>query len=252
MTFYEHGAPCWIDMGTTDVAAAAAFYSGLFGWDIEIGTAEMGHYSNATLRGHRVAALADQQGPGLIVWATYLAVDDLDTTLASVQPAGGTIVMDAIDVMDLGRMAVVTDPGGVEFSLWQAGSHIGAGLVNESGTVCWNELATSAVEESLTFYDTVLGLRAEPVAFGDGDYYQLRAASGRVVAGLMPMLGEMWPEGLPNQWMVYFGVEDADATATRCGELGGVVAVAPCDIPTGRFAVLNDPLGGLFSIITPR
>jgi uncharacterized protein len=249
MTGYENGTPSWVDIGTPDVQAAGEFYSALFGWDIEYGPAEMGHYSMARLRGLDVAALADQQIPGLVVWTTYIAVDDLDATVAKAQAAGATVLAEPMDVMTFGRMAVISDPGGAAVSFWQAGDHKGAGLVNEPGSLCWNELTTRAVDESLAFYEAVVGLTGHRIDAGGGDYYELQLPGGRTVAGLMPMVGDMWPPDLPNHWMVYFAVDDTDATAARCIDLGGQAPVPPTDIPPGRFAVLNDPQGGHFSII---
>ena len=203
----------------------------------------------ARLGGRDVAALADQQIPGMVVWTTYIAVDDVDSTVAKALAAGGTVPMEPMDVMTFGRMAVVTDPGGAAVSFWQAGEHKGADLVNEPVTLCWNELTTRAVEESLTFLDAVVGLKGHKIDAGGADHYELQLPSGRTVGGLMPMEGDMWPPELPNHWMVYFAVEDADATAARAQELGGQVPVPPTDIPPGHFAVLNDPQGGNFSII---
>jgi predicted enzyme related to lactoylglutathione lyase len=248
---YENGTPCWVDIGTSDVQAAGAFYSALFGWEVEYGSEEMGHYSMARLRGRDVAALADQQVPGLVVWTTYLAVDDLEATVAKARAAGGTVVMEPMDVMTFGRMAIVTDPGGAAVSFWQAGEHRGAGLVNEPGSLAWNELTTRAVDGSLAFLEATVGLKGHKLTFdGGGEYYELQLPGGRAVGGLMPMVGDMWPPDLPNHWMVYFAVQDTDATVARCLELGGEAPVPPTDIPPGRFAVLRDPQGGTFSVIT--
>jgi uncharacterized protein len=246
---YENGTPCWVDIGTSDLEGAVQFYSDLFGWEIEIGPAEMGHYSNATIRGKTVAALADQQQPGAAFWATYLAVDNLDESVAKVVPAGGTVIVEPMDVAEFGRMAVILDPGGAQISLWQAGDHLGAQLVNETGTVCWNELMTRNHEESIAFFEAVVGLTAVKQGFDGADYYEFRLPSGRRVAGLMPMIGDMWPAEIPDHWMVYFAVDDTDQTAARCVELGGVVSVPPNDIPPGSFAILNDPQGAHFSVI---
>lgn len=247
-TDYAQGTPCWIDIGTPDLDGAIAFYSDLFGWDVEKGPEEMGHYSMARLRGKNVAGMADQQVPGMVVWTTYLAVDDVDATVASAVEHGGTVVAEAMNVEEFGRMAIVADPGGAVVALWQAGSHPGADLVNEPGTVCWNELTTRAVDASIEFYRTVLGMECTHTPSDEMDYYEFQVG-GRDVGGLMPMVGDMWPAELPNHWMVYFAVEDADATAARCVELGGQAPVPPTDIPPGRFAVLNDPQGGHFSIL---
>lgn len=248
MSKYENGTPCWIDLGTSDVSASIAFYKALFGWEIEMGPAEMGHYSMAMVDGESVAAIADQQNPGQVYWTTYLATDDVDATVAKARTAGATVLMEPMDVMTFGRMAVIADTGGAPVSFWQAGDHKGAGRVNEPGTLCWNELNTRAVKESLAFYEATAGLHGERMALGDGDYYELQLPGGRRVAGLLP-IGENWPAEVPNHWMVYFAVDDADAAAARCAELGGQVQMAPTDIPPGRFAVLTDPQGGHFSVI---
>ncbi len=248
---YPEGTPCWVDIGMPDLPAGRAFYAGLFGWEVEEGGPEIGHYSMARLRGLDVAALGMQQVPGVVAWTTYLAVDDLDATVARAEAAGATVLAPAMDVMTFGRTAVVADPGGAVVSFWQAGDHHGASLVNEPGCLVWNELTTRAVTESLAFYEAVVGLHGHAVDMGGSSYWELRLADGTAVAGLMPMEGDMWPPELPNHWMVYFAVEDTDATAARCVELGGAAPVPPTDIPPGRFAVLNDPQGGTFSVIRP-
>jgi predicted enzyme related to lactoylglutathione lyase len=202
----------------------------------------------AMLKGEPVAAIADQQTPGQVYWMTYLAADDIDATTDRARAASASVLVEPMDVMTFGRMAVITDPGGAAISFWQAGDHKGAGLVNEPGTVSWNELNTRAVQESLAFYETVSDLHGVRQEFGENGYYELQLPGGRRVAGLLPMVGEMW-EGIPNHWMVYFAVDDADATAERCKQLGGRVEVPPTDIPPGRFSVLSDPHGGHFSVI---
>jgi predicted enzyme related to lactoylglutathione lyase len=245
---YSQGTPCWFDLGTPDLAGSVAFYSGLFGWDVELGPPETGHYSMARLAGRDVAGLADQQEPGPVVWATYLAVDDLDDTVALAVEHGATVIVEPTDVMEAGRFAVIADPGGAVVSFWQALDMPGAGRVEDPGTVCWSELTTRAVDESLEFYRTVLGITSVETTSSMGPYHELHRPDGHTVGGLMPMSAE-WPEDIPNHWMVYFASSDPDATAARCVELGGVVHVPPTDIPPGRFAVLGDPQGAVFSVI---
>lgn len=247
-TEHAQGTPCWVDIGTPDLDGAIAFYSGLFGWEIEKGPAEMGHYSMARLHGKDVAGLADQQVPGMTVWTTYLSVDDVDATTARAGELGGTVVAEPMTVGESGRMSIIADPGGAVVALWQAFEHPGAGVVNEPGSVCWNELTTRAVQESVAFYEELLGVHVAHTPDEAMDYHQFQI-DGRDVGGLMPMTGDMWPAEIPNHWMVYFAVADADATAARCIELGGQVPVPPQDIPPGRFAVLVDPQGGHFSIL---
>lgn len=245
---YAQGTPCWIDIGTPDLDAAIAFYSGLFGWEIEKGPEERGHYSMARLDGKDVAGLADQQVPGMTVWTTYLAVDDVDATVALATEHGGSVVVEPTTVQGFGRMAILADPGGAVVALWQGDGMTGAGVVDRPGSMCWNELNTRAVDESIDFYRAVFGMEGVATPSDGMDYYEFRV-DGRGVGGLMPMVGDMWPDDMPNHWMVYFAVDDTDATAARCTELGGQVPVPPMDIPPGRFAVLTDPQGGHFTIL---
>ena len=123
----------------------------LLGWEVEIGPAEMGHYSMAMVKGQNVAALADQQQPGTPCWMTYFAVDSVDETVAKALAAGGTELQAAMDVMTFGRMAILSAPGGAALSLWQPNEHRGAGLIGEPGTISWNELATRDVDGSMAF-----------------------------------------------------------------------------------------------------
>src|SRR6202045_5319448 len=148
-TSYAQGTPNWVDIQTTDQAAAKAFYAGLFGWTYDDQPMPQGPvYSMATLGGHLVAAIAPQS-PEMAaagappMWNTYLAVDPVDDAVAKVEAAGGQVAMQPFDVMDAGRMAFVMDPSGAAVAFWQANQHIGATLVNEPGTVTWNELISN-------------------------------------------------------------------------------------------------------------
>jgi len=150
--------------------------------------------------------------------------------------------MEPFDVMDAGRMAFVMDPSGAAVALWQANQHVGAGLVNEPGTVVWNELITSD-PKAVSFYEDVLGVTTNTVDMGAGKYTMFQVA-GKEVGGTMPPMAE----GVPNHWHVYFSVEDTDATAAKVKELGGTVVVEPFDTPIGKMAVVADPQGAVFSL----
>ena len=129
---YENGRPSWVDLGVPDPSKAAAFYSQLFGWDVQQGPPESGGYAIAHLRGKPVAGLGPQQNPGPPVWTTYVNVDSADDTAAKVKASGGMVFMEPFDVMDVGRMAIVADAGGAALGLWQPKAHRGAGIVNDS------------------------------------------------------------------------------------------------------------------------
>jgi uncharacterized protein len=253
-TSYEQGTPNWVDLQTTDQPAAKAFYSGLFGWtyDDQPMSDDAGDavYSMAQLGGQPVAAIAPQP-PELAaagappMWNTYLAVDSVDDATAKVAPAGGQVAMEPFDVMDAGRMSFVLDPDGVPVALWQANKHIGAALVNEPGTLTWNELITN--DPSVTsFYQQVLGLTTSTMDMGSGEY-TLFEVGGRQVGGVTPPP----MQGVPDHWHVYFAVADTDATAARAVEMGGSLVAEPFDTPAGRIALLTDPQGAAFSVIQP-
>jgi predicted enzyme related to lactoylglutathione lyase len=247
-TSYAQGTPNWVDLQTSDQDAAKAFYSGLFGWTYDDQPMPQGPvYSMAMLNGHPVAAIAPQT-PEMVaagappMWNTYLAVDSVDEATAKVEAAGGKVAMAPFDVMDAGRMAFVMDPSGAAVALWQASQHIGATLVNEPGTINWNELITT--DPAVKFYNEVAGLTTSTMDMG-GQTYTLFEVDGQMVGGSMPPQAP----GVPNHWHVYFGVDDADAAAAKARELGGSVVVEPFDTPVGRMAVVSDPQGAVFSII---
>jgi predicted enzyme related to lactoylglutathione lyase len=245
---YAQGTPNWVDLQTTDQPAAKAFYTGLFGWSYDDQPMDGGAvYAIAKLGDASIAAIA-AQSPELAdagappMWNTYLAVDSVDAATAKVGPAGGTVAMEPFDVMDAGRMSFVMDPSGAAVALWQAGQHIGSGLVNEPGTVIWNELITDD-PGAVSFYEQVLGLTAATADMGGNKYTLLQVAGKEVAGTTQPQM-----EGVPNHWHVYFAVADADATAARITELGGSVMVPPFDTPIGKMAVVTDPQGAVFSL----
>jgi uncharacterized protein len=256
---YENGVPCWTDHSSVDPHAAVTFYGGLFGWETEdvMPPGSDSSYFMARVRGRDVAALSGQMNPGPPMWTTYVAVDDADATAARVAQAGGQVLAEPFDVFDSGRMAVFADNSGAPFSIWQAGRHTGAGLVNEPGAMCWNEVMTRDADGAERFYGEVFGWRTSAMPFEGGEYtlWHLPGEGepdprSDGIAGMTPMVGEQWPTDLPAHWMVYFAVEDTDATASRSEERGGRVAVPPFDSSVGRIAVLNDPAGAAFSVIT--
>jgi predicted enzyme related to lactoylglutathione lyase len=252
-TSYPEGTPSWVDVMTSDPEGARTFYSGLFGWDLEVDPdPNTGNYTTARLGGKRVAGLGGQPAPEGVptVWTTYFATDDVDKTVARVREHGGSVLMEPMSITDVGRMAMAADPTGAVFGLWQAGTHTGAGLVNEPGTFVWNELATRDLDAATKFYGDVLGLTAEDLETGEsGMRYRTLHVAGNVAAGSL-QIDDSWGEGTPAHWMTYFAVDDTDAAVAKAGELGGSVRVPATDSPHGRFAVLTDPQGGAFTVIT--
>jgi uncharacterized protein len=247
---YAPGTPSWVDLASPDPDASARFYGELLGWEaVETGPVEeTGGYRMLRLGGRDVAGLGPTQGEGQpATWTTYVATEDAGATAGKVRENGGQVVMEAFDVLGAGRMAVFVDPAGAYFSVWQPLRHAGAGVVNEPGALCWNELATRDVDAAKAFYEPVFGWQGETNEYGSTTYTEWKLG-GRTIGGMIQM-NDGWPADVPPHWMVYFAVADADASAARAQELGGTVAVPPTDTPAGRFAVLNDPQGAVFSII---
>jgi hypothetical protein len=242
---YPPGAPNWVDLGTTDVAGAVAFYRELFGWTHEDFGPEMGGYGVFRNGGRQVAGIGPATDPSRgTSWSTYLATADVDATAAAVLANGGTVVDPPSDVTDKGRIALFTDPAGQFFNVWQAGTFPGAELVDEPGSLTWSELLSGDVDAARVFYPAVFGVGAREVDLGGGMTYTLFEAGGRAVAGAMQVA-----EPQPAQWSVYFAVADARSTTARAVELGATAVVGPMDSPPGTFAILNDPQGGTFCIL---
>lgn len=245
---HEPGTPAWVDLGSPDPPAAARFYGHLFGWEAQDQGPDAGGYHMFVRDGLPVAGLGpltDTSQPP--AWSTYVSVEDADGTAAAASRAGGTVLLEPTDVLDAGRMAVLVDTVGAAISVWQPGRHTGAQVVNEPGSLCWTELACRDVEAATAFYAQVFGWEGHTRPY-DGSTYTEWMVDGSPVAGMIEM-DDTWPGDVPPHWMVYFAVEDADDAAARAADLGGTVSVPPTDIPPGRFAVLTDPHGAVFSII---
>lgn len=246
---YDHGVPCWVDLGTSDIPKAAEFYSSLFGWEIEPGGDEVGGYSMATLRGKPVAGIGQQTNPGPPYWTTYVSVDSADDVAGKVKSNGGNVVVDPMDVMTFGRMAVFSDPVGAIISVWQPLQHIGAQIVNEPNSLSWNELITTDTEKSKEFYGAVFGWGSETHGEGGPMPYTEWKIGDRSVGGMMPK-PPMMPAEVPPHWGVYFSVDGTDAAMEKVKSLGGQVIMGPMDVEPGRLAVVQDPQGAVFNIIT--
>ncbi len=247
------GTFCWIELGTTEHASAKKFYSDLFGWitdDVPAGPGMV--YTLLRLSGKDVGALyeltEEHRTQGVPPhWLSYLAVENADEAAKRVTAAGGTVVMPPFDVMDLGRMAMVQDPTGTTFAVWQARGHIGLRVAGEPGALCWNELATHDTSAAQRFYTAVFGWEPREQQFGSRKY-TVFLNQNQQAGGMHAMPAEM--ASVPPYWMPYFAVTDCDATADRAKILGATVVAPPTDIPgVGRLAAVRDPQGAVFSVI---
>jgi uncharacterized protein len=267
---YIPGVPCWADTSQPDPDAALGFYSGIFGWEFEdvMPEGSEAKYFSGRIRGLDVAAVGSipEGAPPMAMWNTYIWVDSADETAAKVRDAGGAVVMEPFDIMGAGRMAVFSDPEGAVFCVWQAKEHKGSRIVNEHGTVNFNDLNTRDAESAKAFYGSVFGWTTLDLGGGAemwtlpgyGDYLEqdnpdlrknLEEMGGPkgfedVVASINPIPGDQ-PD-TPAHWSVTFAVDDADAAAAKATELGGKVIMPPTDLPWVRMTVISDPQGATF------
>ncbi len=247
---YPDGVFNWVDLATTDQEGAKAFYASLFGWEaIDVPTGMGSMYTMFKLDGQNVAGAGplqpDMQAQGIPShWSSYVKHDDVDAVAAKISAAGGTLLFPPMDVMQEGRMVMALDPTGAAFGVWQPKNHIGAQLVNKPNTLVWNELQTRDTEAAKAFYDAVFGWTYE----FDASNYGLCLRDGRGQAGMMA-IDESWGD-VPSNWAVYFMVEDVETAVAKVKELGGNMLVpATAAGEMGKFSVVQDPQGGVFTVM---
>jgi uncharacterized protein len=242
-TSHPPGAFNWADLTTTDTDGAKAFYTGLFGWDTEDNPIpEGGVYTMLKKGGKNVTALSGARDGQPSVWNSYVTVESADDSAAAAGEQGGTVVMEPFDVMDVGRMAVIQDPTGAFFAVWQPRTNIGAERVNEPSALTLNQLNTSDPERAQEFYTGVFGWHFDKVS--DEPAYWGIYNGDRLNGGMM--------EQSPSAWLVYFGTESVDDDAGRVAELGGTVIVPPMPVPGGHILVAQDPQGAVFGLLSGR
>lgn len=251
---YKPGTFCWVELGTTDGEAAKKFYTELFGWtfnDSPVGPGMV--YTMLQLNGKDVGALY-QMPPEMTSqgippnWLSYAAVASADESATKAKELGATLMKEPFDVMTVGRMAVIQDPTGAVFAIWQAGTHKGAGTVGVPGAFVWNELATTDTAKAGTFYTGLFGWGLDTKTFGSMDYTIFQNGDDKGAGGMFKLTPEM--AGVPPHWLVYFAAEDCDAKVEKATELGATTIKPAEDIPgVGRFAILQDPQGAVFAII---
>ncbi len=247
---WPEGAPAWVDLMAPDRPRALNFYGPLFGWRFEEGPPESGYYTNCLKDGEPVAGVSETlPGPQGMpsVWTTYLAVDDVHASAAKAVEAGGQLLLEPVQVMEFARLAVVADPTGAVFGMWQAGSHTGATRVDEPGSVTWNEVMTRDFAAAQDFYRSVFGYDYEDMS-GDGYTYATLQVDGRMVGGIGE-IGPDWPADVSPYWLTYFKVEDADAGVAQVTRLGGRVVREAWDSPFGRIAIVTGPVGETFALL---
>jgi uncharacterized protein len=241
---------CWTDLATNDAACAKEFYAKLFGWAVEdIPYGEGEFYSMMKKEERNVTALAplpaDLHAQGVPShWMVYVCVDDADATASKVEAAGGITIIAPMDVFDQGRFGMFRDPQGGVFGIWQPGTHIGAGVMGETGSMCWCELLTTDRPAAREFYHAVFGWGTK----GDDGHYTEFLMGETSMAGMMT-IDPAWGQ-VPPHWSVYFQVDDCEDSVALAVLLGGIVHMPPRDIDkVGRFALLADPTGAVFAMM---
>lgn len=244
VTSHPAGSFCWVELSTTDTDAARAFYTRLFGWTTRDAPMQDDYvYTTFLKNGRDVAAMyramPNSPPPN---WMSYVAVDNADEAAVRAKELGGNVVMEPMDVFDLGRTAVLMDNQGAAFAVWQAKSHIGVGVRDEANALCWNELQARDMDAGKRFYPPLFGWRMK-----ESDEYTEWHLGENAVGG---MIQSSAPPEVPAFWLPYFAVDDCDATVQQAQSLGGNVHVPCMDIErVGRFAVLVDPTGAAFAVI---
>jgi predicted enzyme related to lactoylglutathione lyase len=252
MAEYAPGTPSWVDLSSPDPDASAAFYKEVMGWDsTEPGPVEeTGGYRMFQHDGKNVGGLMQTMQEGQpTAWSAYVSVADADDIASKVKDAGGNVVVEPMDVMNLGRMAFFGDPTGAVFGVWQPKEFGGADLVNEPGSLCWTEILTRDGATDREFYPAVFGWHAgKPQFEGAPESYVVWELDGRPVGGMMEM-NEQFPAEVPPHWAVCFAVDDVDSVVDKARSLGATVTYEPMSMAIGRFAGLIDPQGAPFQVM---
>jgi len=248
-TKYTAGTFSWTDLTTTDQDGAKQFYMGLFGWDaVDNPVGEGMVYSMMQIGGKDVAAISPQmqaqRDAGVPpAWNSYVTVDSADESADKAKKLGANVMAPPFDVMDVGRMAVIQDPQGAFFMLWEPKLHIGASIVNAPGALSWNELASVDLNASADFYRELFDWDISPMEGMALPYMLIKTAAGNTNGGIRPA-----QENEPSYWLVYFGSDDIDASAATVADSGGNALVPPMDIGIGKIGVFQDPQGAVFAL----
>jgi uncharacterized protein len=247
-TSHAPGTLSWTDLNTPDQEDAKRFYGELFGWEGDDQPVSEGvTYTMMSIGGRNVAAVSPQgedQKEMPPFWMSYVTTEDADAAAAKAGELGGTVMAGPFDVFDAGRMAVIQDPQGAFFAIWQPGESIGAELVNAPGALTLNQLNTPDPEAAASFYSQLFGWEIDPLAEAPQPYWRI-GNQGNLNGGMMSLPAE---GNIPPHWLVYFATESLDGTLERVRELGGGVGVEPRPVPGGRIAVAYDRQGGHFAL----
>jgi hypothetical protein len=251
---HKPGTFCWADLGTPNTVAAKKFYTGLFGWKVTEFPMGPGDekYSMMRVKGKNACALypmdaAQKKAKVPPFWLPYIWVANADATVKKAKAAGGKVLFPALTVMDQGRMAILQDPSGVNFGIWQAKKHRGTELDDTPGTICWHDLSTKKRAAAAKFYEKVFGWKKTDLKYEAGAYHLFNLGKKGI--------GGMWPqpmEQLPSSWLTYWNVANCARSVTKLKRLGGKLMMDTMTVPgMCRFAIAKDPQGAPFGILQP-
>ena len=249
---HPNGAFCWIELATSDQSAAKTFYGALFGWtpnDMPMGPGES--YTMFKLNGRDAAAgytLRPEQRAMKVPphWMLYILVENADASADKVAQLGGTAIVPPFDVMDIGRMAVIQDPTGAHFCLWQPKQSVANSIADVHGTFCWADLSTPNPARAEAFYSRLLGWQFTRDEKDPSGYLHIKNGE-HFIGGVPP--ASYHPPGVPPHWLAYFQVNDVDATANKAKEMGATLLMPPMTMEeVGRWSVIADPQGAVFAI----
>lgn len=248
------GAPCWVDLTVANLEAVKPFYNALLGWEYTDQGEQYGHYNLIKLGedvvGGAMQYSAEFMGPDEInAWSMYFAAQDAEAMLKSAVDNGGHSISPAMQVGDQGTMAVAADPSGAAFGIWQPGERKGFDKFGEHGFPGWFELHTRDFDTVAKFYSTVLSAELATEPMDDQTRYSTLNINGEPQAGMLDAAAFM-PDGAPNFWAPYFIVDDTDAAIATANGRDGALLWGPQDSPYGRAAMLQDPSGASFFVIS--
>ncbi|WP_306324892.1 VOC family protein [Streptomyces venezuelae] len=256
MAARPEGTPVWADAMFRDVEVAKTFYGDVLGWTFGESSTEFGNYTQAYKGGKAVAAVVPpmpgQDGEGQSTWCLYFASDDVAATAAKIRDAGGTILMEPMQVGEFGSMCIAQEPSGAVFGLWQAGRHEGFELEGESGAYAWAEVFTREPAKADPFFTRVFGYGSKKMMDESMDYRVFDLGGDQPVLGRMVMTAEDFPPEVPSYVQLYFAVDNCDKAVESAQRLGGKKVFGPMDSPYGRFAAILDPQGAAFAVIDLR
>jgi len=245
--------PIWLDLSSGDAAGSRDYYSKLFGWKVEVNPDPMyGGYALATVGGKNVAGIGPKMSAEApTAWTVYVGTADAADTVKKAKAAGGGAMVEPMAVGDQGTMAILQDPSGAYFGIWQPGVMAGADLMNKAGSFSWAELSARGLDKAKPFYKSVFGWGEKTSDMGEGMTYTEFLLGGDSIAGSMEM-NPMVPAQVPSYWMPYFEVDDVDKSLAKATGLGATEMMGATEFSGGRFAIVTDPQGATFGLLKQK